>query len=172
MKITIVGCPGSGKSTLASRLHSLLKIPIFHLDQYFWQPGWQRPDRDEFIKIHAQLCDKEEWILEGMAIRLFDYRIKQADVVIFLDVPLYVCLYRIFKRALLDFGKVRDSSAADCPERWPDYEFLSYVWNFRKKQKPEIEALIEHYKGQKQIFVVKTKADIQNLIKYFEKKGS
>ena len=47
MKIAIIGVPGSGKSTLAFKLHKILHIPLFHLDQYFWQPGWQRPDREE-----------------------------------------------------------------------------------------------------------------------------
>ena len=78
MKIAVIGNPGSGKSTLASQLHKILNIPLFHLDQYFWQPGWQRPDRDAFIKIHHQLCDANEWIIEGMAARCFDYRAQQA----------------------------------------------------------------------------------------------
>lgn len=57
-KIAIVGNPGSGKSTLAITLHKMLRIPLYHLDQYFWKPGWQRPDRTEFAKTHHELCDK------------------------------------------------------------------------------------------------------------------
>ena len=59
MKIAIIGSPGSGKSTLAFQLHKKLHLPLFHLDQYFWQPGWQRPDREEFAKKHQQLCDSD-----------------------------------------------------------------------------------------------------------------
>ena len=86
MKIAIIGNPGSGKSTLASKLHHILGIPIYHLDQYFWKPGWQRPTTS--------------------------------------------------------FGTVRASSAEGCPERIPDREFLRYVWNFNRKNKPEIEAIV------------------------------
>lgn len=171
MKIAIIGNPGSGKSTLAFQLHKILNIPLFHLDQYFWKPGWQRPDREEFKKVHDQLCNQKEWIIEGMATRLFEYRIKQADVIIFLDIPLYICLYRIFKRALLNFGKVVYSSAPGCPERIPDWEFLKYVLSFNKKQKPEVEELLRHYKGQKKIFVVKNKSDLSALIQRFELKN-
>jgi len=171
MKIAIIGIPGSGKSTLASKLHTILGIPIFHLDQYFWHPGWQRPDRDEFIRIHNELCDQKEWIIEGMATRLFEYRLKQAEVIIFLDVPLYVCLYRIFKRALLNFGKVVYSSAPGCPERMPDREFLRYVWNFNKKQKTEIEQLLRDHNGKKKIFIVNNKSDLNELIRRFESKS-
>lgn len=171
MKIAIIGSPGSGKSTLAYKLHTILGIPLFHLDQYFWKPGWQRPDRDEFAKMHHQLCDGDSWIIEGMAIRLFDYRIEHADTIIFLDRPLYFCLYRIFKRALLNFGKVFFSSAPGCPERFPGWEFLKYVWNFRNVQKPEVERLLHKFKGQKKIFIVKNEKKLGEVIERF-KSGS
>ncbi len=75
------------------------------------------------------------------------YRIVQADVIIFLDVPLRVCLYRIFKRALFGFGNIRDTSAPECPERFPDREFLTYVWNFNRKHKPVIQQLLQQYEA-------------------------
>jgi adenylate kinase family enzyme len=170
MKIAIIGSPGSGKSTLALKLHKILHIPLIHIDQYFWKPGWQRPDREEFRKIHDQLCDAPEWIIEGMATRHFEYRLQKANVIIFLDVPLYICLYRIYKRAIFNFGKVFFSSAPGCAERWPDHEFLTYVWNFNKKQKPEIMALLNKYQKDKKIFVINNKRELDVLIKQFEGK--
>jgi adenylate kinase family enzyme len=168
MRIAIIGCPGSGKSTLALQLHKILNIPLFHLDQYFWKPGWQRPDRDEFKKIHNQLCDQTEWIIEGMAVRLFESRAQQADVIIFLDIPLYICLYRIFKRAFLNFGKICYSSAPGCPERVPDWEFLKYVLIFNKRYKPAVEYLLHDYKDQKKIFVIKNQKQLDELIERFK----
>lgn len=170
MKIAVIGNSGSGKSTLALQLHHILHIPLFHLDQYFWQPGWQRPDRQEFRNIHHQLCDGDSWIIEGMAISLFEYRIQQADIIIFLDKPLYFCLYRIFKRAFLNFGKVFFSSAPGCPERFPSWEFLKYVWNFSKVQKPEIKRLLHVFKDTKKIFVLKNQKQLDELIKRFASK--
>jgi len=170
MKIAIVGNPGSGKSTVASTLQEILGIPLYHLDQYFWKPGWQRPDRNEFAKIHHELCDKDEWIIEGMATRLFEYRAARADIIIFLDMPLLLCFYRIFKRAIICFGRVGYSSAQGCPEQLPSREFLSYVWSFNRKRKPAIEAILEKYKNQKQIFVIKNKTELKKLITKFESK--
>ena len=165
VKIAVIGCPGSGKSTLALQLHKILNIPLFHLDQYFWQPGWQRPDRDEFVKIHNALCDGASWITDGMATRYLGYRAERADIIIFLDVPWYICLFRIFKRAFLNFGKVFFSSAPGCPERFPDREFLTYVWNFNKEYRPRIDDILEKYEGQKKIFIIKTNAELKNFIK-------
>lgn len=172
MKITIIGSPGSGKSTLAAKLHKILNIPLFHLDQYFWKPGWQTSDREEFKKIHHRLCDASEWIIEGMATWLFDYRAEEADIIIFIDMPLYLCFYRIFKRAFFNFGKVFFSSAPDCPERFPSREFLRYVWVFDKKQRPLIKEILSWYENdhKKKIFVVKNKREMENLIFCFMKR--
>ena len=167
MRIAIIGNSGSGKSTLAGKLHSITNIPLYHLDQYFWKPGWQRPNRDEFAKVHRELCDQEQWIIEGMAVRFFDYRAERADVIIFLDIPLWLCLYRIFKRAITCFGRVRDSSAKGCPERMPDREFLTYVWNFNRKYKPIVEVLLHKYKDQKKIFVITASAQLDELVEKF-----
>lgn len=166
MKIAIIGNPGSGKSTLAAKLHTITGIPVYHLDQYFWKQG--RPDRDEFAKIHHKLCDKGSWIIEGMATRHFDYRAEKADVIIFLDIPLWLCLYRIFKRAFTGYGTIRDSSAQGCPERMPDREFLGYVWSFNRKHKPIIQDLLEKHKDQKKIFVITNNSELTKLIKIFE----
>jgi len=167
MKIAIIGSPGSGKSTLAKKLHAILDIPLYHLDQYFWKPGWQRPNRDEFAKTHHELCDKDSWIIEGVATRHFNYRAQKSDVIIFLDIPLSTCLYRFFKRSIAGYGEERDSSAKGCPERMPDWHILSYMWNFNTSRKPGIETVLQKYKGQKKIFVVKNDAEICTLIEKF-----
>lgn len=170
MKIAIIGNCGSGKSPLGLALHTLLEVPLYHLDQYFWNPGWQEPDRAEFEKIHNTLCDQSAWIIEGMAIRFFEYRIQRADVVIFIDVPTYVCLYRVGKRAYTHCGKVYFSSAKYCPERYPDLTFLKFIGNFNRRKKPAIMELLNKYCDQKRIFIVKNKVEINELIKKFESK--
>ena len=173
MKIAIIGSPGSGKSTLAAKLHKILNIPLFHLDQYFWKPGWQLPDLVGFKKIHHQLCDAPEWIIEGMATWLFDYRAEEADIIIFIDMPRYLCFYRIFKRAFFNFGKVFFSSAPGCPERFPSREFLRYIWIFDKRQRPLIKEILGWYENdpKKKVFVVKNTQEINALIEKFKSKN-
>ena len=164
MKIAIVGNSGSGKSTFTYELHRMLNIPLYYLDQHFWKPGWQRPDRSKFARIHHELCDRDSWIIEGMAIRYFDYRAERADIIIFLDIPLWRCLYRIFKRAIFCYGQVRDSSAKRCSERMPNQEFLRYVWKFNQKQKLVIQELLEKYKNTKKIFVIRNNKERNELL--------
>ena len=36
-KIIVIGPSGSGKSTLARKIAPILNLPLYHLDQLFWQ---------------------------------------------------------------------------------------------------------------------------------------
>lgn len=168
-RIAIIGNAGSGKSTLALKLHKLLGLPLYHLDQYFWKPGWIEPDLEEFAKIHKELCDRDSWIIEGMAIRFADYRLQRADIIIFLDVPTYLCLYRILKRAIFHFGREYFSSAKGCPERGPSLKFLKFIWNFNRERKPVVKELLKKYRNGKKIFVVKREEDFKMIFQNFSK---
>ncbi len=163
MKIAIVGCPGSGKSTLGLKLHMLLGVPLYYLDQYQWQAGWQKTDELAFKKIHNQLCEQPAWIIEGCATRLLEKRVQEATVVIFLDIPRRICFYRVFKRAWQQFGQVRDSSAQGCPERFPRFAFLRYIWYFSSLQKPKILSLLKTSREQKHM-IAKNTTQIEKII--------
>lgn len=167
-KIAIIGCAGSGKTTLAIKLSKLLNLPIYHLDQYYWKPNWQRPIFEEFEAAHKQLCDQKEWIIEGIYSRTLEYRFKTTDCVIFLDIPRRLCLWRILKRTIRYFGKVRPYSAAACPERL-DLEFLSWVWNFQNNTRPNILKLIKQYKEQKKIYIIQSYQDQLTIIENFKR---
>jgi len=43
-RILIIGISGAGKTTLARALGKTYKLPVIHLDQHFWLPGWKMPD--------------------------------------------------------------------------------------------------------------------------------
>ncbi len=154
MKIAILGNAGSGKSTLGLRLHKFLDLSLIHLDQHFWKPGWVEPERAEFEKIHNRLCEQDQWVIEGMSVRNAEYRIQNADIVIYLDVPRHICFFRIFKRAIENFGTVNFSSAKGCPERGPSIKFLKYVWYFDAQRKPDVLSLFEKYKDKKRIYIL------------------
>jgi adenylate kinase family enzyme len=166
-RIAIIGNAGSGKSTLARQLHAIFHLPVYHLDQYFWKSGWVQPDPNEYKKIHDALCDKPEWIMDGMNLKLLEYRAKRADIIIFLDFPRYICFWRIFKRTFNYYGRETPSSAAGCSERfdWEFVKFLKWVWNFQKKYPSVIMEVLKNNMGtNKKIYVLKSQKDIDTFV--------
>lgn len=46
-RVTVIGAPGTGKSTFSLRLGEVTGLPVVHLDQHFWNPGWVGTPSDE-----------------------------------------------------------------------------------------------------------------------------
>jgi len=164
MKIAIVGNAGSGKSTLALELHERLGLPLYHLDQYFWKPGWKEPDRTTFEIAHNALCDNDQWIIEGMAIRFAEYRFECANVIIFIDIPRYMSFYRVFRRAWKHLGTEQFAAAPGCPERGPSMRFLRFIWQFKKKQRMQIQAFFMRYAEHKNLYMIKNEKDKAHVV--------
>jgi adenylate kinase family enzyme len=169
-RIAIIGNAGSGKSTLAQKLSIITHLPVYHLDQYFWGPNWTHPDLAEYVLVHDALCDKEEWIIDGMNLRFLLHRIERADVIIFLDFPRYVCFWRIFKRMLQYYGKETPSSAQGCPERlnWEFVRFLKWVWRFKANYPARINELLLDYASEKQVYVFKSQQELDQFLKTYK----
>lgn len=171
-RIAIIGNAGSGKSTLSLKLYTITGLPVYYLDQYFWRPGWVRTNPDEYKKMHDAICDKEEWIIDGINLRVVEYRIQKADMVIFLDLPRYICLWRILKRTFKNYGKETQSSSKGCPERfnWEYIKFLKWVWDFNKKYPDAIRELLNRYSDQKQVYVFRSQQEVDHFIRTFKLK--
>lgn len=170
-KIAIIGNAGCGKSTLSERINKIFNLPIYHLDKYFWKPNWVRTDIEEYQIIHDNLCDKDEWIIDGMNLKFLEYRIKKADIIIFLNIPRYICFWRIFKRTIKYYGQETPSSAQGCPERvnWEFIKFLKWVWDFKSKYPPKIMKLLNTYKTTKQIYIFRSQAEIDRFLEKINK---
>ena len=50
-KILVIGSGGSGKSTFSRRLGEKLGLPVVHLDQLYWRPGWVETPKVEWVEI-------------------------------------------------------------------------------------------------------------------------
>jgi len=133
-RIAIMGCPGSGKSTLARELGAELGLPVHHLDRYYWQPGWVEADAASFASKLKELFCLDEWIIDG-GYNGHDpdgLRFKRAELIIYFDRSVWLCLYRAIKRVFQYRNKTRPDMGPDCPEKM-DLEFLLFIWNYRRK---------------------------------------
>lgn len=145
-RIAIVGCGGAGKSTLARSLGQTLGVPVHHLDVVFWRPHWQHVSEDELVEAQRRIVASDAWILDGSYARTLDLRLERAQAVVLLDLPRYVCLWRVVKRVLRYRKQSRPDMAPGCPERL-DLEFLLWIWRFPAQTRPEILTTLASFRG-------------------------
>jgi adenylate kinase family enzyme len=170
-RIMIIGSGGSGKSTLARQIGRHLRLPVFHLDAYYWKPGWVPTPNEEWDKFLERLVLHEEWIIDGNYGRTIDIRLQKADVVLFMDLPTWISLYRVIKRRVMYHGKTRPDLNEGCPEKL-DFAFLKWVWNFRKDKRPAIMDKLQAHAREKTIVIIRTRSEAQRLLEGIEQHGA
>ncbi|MEO0544195.1 MAG: AAA family ATPase [Pseudomonadota bacterium] len=144
-RIMIIGSPGSGKSTLARTLGERLDLPVFYMDkEIHWLPGWVARPEEEKPSIVARIVANEKWVFEGSHSKTYQLRAARADVLIWLDVPISLRLYRIVWRAVRDRGHVRSDMHEDCPERLDMLpEFIRFILRTRRSTRQKQQALFD-----------------------------
>ena len=156
-RIMIIGCGGAGKSTLARQLGEKTGLPVVHLDQLFWHPGWVESTKDEIDGKILEELGKPRWIMDGNYNRTMPLRLEKCDTVIYLDFSRFACLLGVVKRILTTYGTVRPDMAEGCPERF-DLDFLKWVWNFNKTKREKYYRLLNETEGIERIVLKNRRA--------------
>ncbi len=100
-RILVIGPSGSGKSTLSTTLGKKLGIEVLHLDRFYWSCGWIKPLPDAWTQTVSKLLTGDRWIIDGNYSGTLEQRIEACDTIVFLDMRMATCLWRVFKRRLL-----------------------------------------------------------------------
>lgn len=165
-RVAVVGSGGSGKSTFASELSRITGLALFHLDEYYWRPGWVETPTNEWRVIQGELVAHDRWIIEGNYSNTYDVRFDRIDTVIVLSPPRRVCLYRVIKRVVVNWH--RDVQARGCPERF-DISFLHWVWRFPYDARPRLDAALARYAGR---FTVIELSSAERVRRYLDEQRS
>nr|WP_276209357.1 hypothetical protein [Streptomyces harenosi] len=100
-RIALVGPVASGKSTLAAAVAAHTGLPHIGLDDLFWGPDWTPVPAAEFrARVRGALAE-EAWIADGnFGGAVAELLMARATLVIWLDLPLRVCLPRLVARSV------------------------------------------------------------------------
>lgn len=161
-RIVVIGCGGAGKSTFSRNLSNKLDIPVYHLDKFFWNKGWVETKQEKFDDKLNKIVNEDKWIIDGNYIRTLEMRAEKADTIIFINMPTYLCLYRIMKRRVMYRGKSRPDMAEGCPEGI-DFEFFKWVLTYNKKVRPKILENLKRYKD-KNIVIFNNKKEVKDFM--------
>lgn len=161
-RVIVVGSGGSGKSTFSRLLGEITRLPVIHLDTLFWKPNWTSTPKDEWREVVRRELERKEWIMDGNFGSTREMRMQAADTIIILDLPRWLCIYRILKRMVKYRNKKRPDMAEGCFERF-DWEFIMWVWNYKKTSRVRlIDELESHY--EKKIIFLKSRREVAEFL--------
>lgn len=152
-RVNIIGCPGAGKSTFARKLSEKTGLELFYLDMIWHKPDKTTVARNEFDLRLNEIFERDTWIIDGNYLRTMERRLSEGDTVFFFDLPTEVCLEGAASRV----GKKRE----DMPwiETEVDEDFLRWILDFEKDQKPKIHEYLEKIKSGKEIIIFKSRGE-------------
>ena len=99
--VSIQGISGSGKTTLAAALAARLGVPHLETDALVHGPDWVETPDAALRAAVEEFMRSDGWVIDS------DYRrklgtlvLERADTVVWLDLPLHVCLRRLWARTI------------------------------------------------------------------------
>jgi adenylate kinase family enzyme len=99
--VSIQGISGSGKTTLGAELAARLGVPHLETDALVHGPDWAETPDAELRAAIEEFMRADGWVIDS------DYRrklgtlvLERADTVVWLDLPLHVCLRRLWGRTI------------------------------------------------------------------------
>jgi adenylate kinase family enzyme len=143
-RILVIGCSGSGKSMLAKVIAERHGLPLIHLDRCYWRPGWTAPSEAEWAADIERLIAEPAWVMDGNYSGTMPRRAELAEAIVFLDLPRWLCLLRVLRRAVLGYGRSRPDVAPGCPERF-DWAFLKWIWDYPVRSRPKTLVLLKAF---------------------------
>jgi adenylate kinase family enzyme len=159
-RVLVIGSGGAGKSTFATRLARITGLPLIHLDQLFWQPGWIEPAWKATVQ---QLVAAERWVMDGNFGGTLDERLQACDTVVFLDLSRWLCLWRVIRRRIRHHGQARPDTTPGCHERL-SWSYLWWIWTYPRRQRPKILQRIEAMRPDQRAVVLRSVAEVERYL--------
>lgn len=166
-KISIIGIAASGKSSLTVKLKEELDLPSYHLDKYFWKPGWEKVLEKDFTNVHNYIIKKDGWILDGVAyFSTLEKRFEYSDIIIYFDINPEICKKRALMR--MKEEKIRPNPFTNkCPynESEENIKAQNKVIDNFQEYKLKLDPLIDKYKLTKHVLIIRSEIETKPLLK-------
>jgi adenylate kinase family enzyme len=158
-KVAVFGNTGGGKSTLARCLAEFTGLTLYPLDRLQYKAGGGEIPHEEYLKRHADLLGRDEWIIDGFGCVASAWeRFAAADTLVYIDLPVFTHYRWVTKR----FAK----SLFVSPEGWPENSPMwastlnSYrvVWRCHRGLTPSYRKLVVDAAASKRVHHLKSPA--------------
>jgi adenylate kinase family enzyme len=103
--VVLASASGNGKTTFGRALAERLDVPFVELDALVHGPGWVETPDEELRAMVEPIIAGERWVIDGSYERkLGDLVIRNADMIVWLDLPVRVWLPRLVRRTMRRIG--------------------------------------------------------------------
>ena len=158
----ILGGAGSGKSTLARALGARLDLPVVHLDRLYYGPAWTPVAAEVFRERVAEALAGERWVVEGTYPDAAPISLPRADLVVWLERPALLRLWRAWRKTRRHRGQPRADRPDDCPERFGTRYAMTVlrfgVWT------PAVEASVRNLARGAEVTCLRSDAEVRALV--------
>ncbi|EAD1398475.1 TPA: AAA family ATPase [Listeria monocytogenes] len=152
-KVLIIGPNGAGKSTFATELGKHYDFEVCHLDKLFWQENWNAVAKADFEdKVDNIMSSKKKYIIDGDYFFNLEKRLEHADLVIWIKIPLFLCVANIIKRRFKYMTNVRPDVTEGCDEKL-NLSFLLHALKYNKRSGKQTKELLDNV-YDKELFVI------------------
>jgi len=160
-RVAVFGNAGAGKSTLARRLAALTSLPLYPLDLIQYRAGGGEVPRDEYLRAHAELLRRDEWIIDGFGCVASAWeRFAKADTLVYIDLPLVTHYWWVTKRLIKGLFVL--------PEGWPEnspmwsstLDSYKVVWRCHRWLTPRYRQLVIEMAASKRVHHVKSPVEM------------
>ncbi len=166
-RILLLGSIASGKTALARKLAQVLSFPIIHVDQIEFNSDLTKKNLDQIRSELKSALDRPEWILDGHGpLDMLPAHLKTADVIIYIDFPLWHNMGWLVKRQLGILIKPRSEMPVGVREwRWDHFKKM---YQTLKKQhrlmNPELLRILNRPENQSKLIHVKTRNQLKQVV--------
>lgn len=168
-RVAVFGNAGGGKSTLARHLADLTRLPLHVVDKMQFEAGGEAIPHEEYLRAHAEVLGREEWIIEGFGTEATAWeRFAAADTLIHVDLPILVHHWWVTKRLV----KGLFADPVGWPERSPLWSssMASYrvLWPCHRQLTPKYRQLVVEAAASKRVHHLRSPAQIRRFLDTIE----
>lgn len=164
-KVAVFGNAGGGKSTLARRLAELTQLPLYPLDLIQFKPGGGEVPHDEFLRVHTELLDRDEWIIDGFGTAASAWeRFKKADTLVYVDLPLATHHWFVTKRFVMSLMVLPEGWPEDSPMWRSTINSYKVIWLCHRYLTPRYRRLVADEAAAKRIHHVRSRRQMAALL--------
>jgi adenylate kinase family enzyme len=168
-RIAVFGNAGAGKSRLARQLAEVTGRPLYCLDKLQFRAGRYWPDEinggripdDEYLKVHAKIIERDEWIIEGFdSVASAWQRFAAADTLVYIDLPLTTHYWWVTRRLAAGFFKNPPGWPENSPLWASTLQSCRNVWRCHRWLTPRYRQLVADARHCKRVHHLKSAAEI------------